>query len=552
MTHTIKHYILLLITAVFFMLTVPVVVNGQSIDTNVEQELFGWAWSDTIGWISMNCANLDECGSSDYRVRRVPGPGAGNPNGSLEGYAWSERIGWIQFREGLSGWPSGFGGNANLMVVDGGTVARAGGWARAAAGQDFNDGWDGWILLRSDSFPEFGVRFLLEQDGDLRAGRAAADSYAWGGEVVGWVDFSGVTIGIPPDPDAAPDVDLTGTTCVIPAGQNSCNGTISWEFFNLPPDDVDIRRRNNPTFVPGGEIISENVLQATNESVRLYYGINRFQARNEGTQVGVQLRLDTECADDTEWNGSICQLIDPDLPDLIIYSSEGSLPDTSVITATEAFPSDTFLGTRSVRFRYSIENIGATSTISQRTDGVQGRFIVQDVSPGRGVDEQNNRNVIRSTAGPIDVGSASRRPVSYNQSGFLFGIYDVTAFADPNARIDEEDDTNNDYGPVRHTIRPPDPNMTLTVNPRIIRSGSEATLTWDRNTEYNMDCVITGAGVGGLGTNTFSTNLRTGNRQLENRRSTSEYVMVCTEPITNTEFRSNTARLEVLPSLEEI
>src|SRR5690606_12033986 len=55
--------------------------------------LSGYAWSDNIGWISMN--------GSGYGIS-VSG------SGTLSGYAWSDNIGWISANSAdLSGCPSG-------------------------------------------------------------------------------------------------------------------------------------------------------------------------------------------------------------------------------------------------------------------------------------------------------------------------------------------------------------------------------------------------------------------------------------------------------------
>jgi hypothetical protein len=57
----------------------------------------GWAWSDNIGWISLNCSNTSTCGTVNYGL---------SLNGSLiQGYAWSDSVGWIKFG-GLSGFPT--------------------------------------------------------------------------------------------------------------------------------------------------------------------------------------------------------------------------------------------------------------------------------------------------------------------------------------------------------------------------------------------------------------------------------------------------------------
>jgi len=132
-----------------------------------ENEISGWAWSDNIGWISFSCSNTNSCGSVNYRVS-VAG------NGDMSGYAWSDNIGWISFNQGDSGsCPSG----ACKAKLSGNELM---GWARALSADYF--GWDGWINLRSSN-PSFGVSF--------NSGTKKFSGYAWGSDVVGWVNFSG-------------------------------------------------------------------------------------------------------------------------------------------------------------------------------------------------------------------------------------------------------------------------------------------------------------------------------------------------------------------------
>jgi hypothetical protein len=58
---------------------------------NYQGSLSGYAWNDTIGWISFNCYNHGNCVSSNYSVTV-------NPNtGDFTGYAWNDTIGWISF-----------------------------------------------------------------------------------------------------------------------------------------------------------------------------------------------------------------------------------------------------------------------------------------------------------------------------------------------------------------------------------------------------------------------------------------------------------------------
>src|SRR5207249_4754261 len=51
------------------------------------QPIYGYAWSDTIGWIDLNCANSNVCASNPF--------GLSATNGAVTGYARSDNIGWV-------------------------------------------------------------------------------------------------------------------------------------------------------------------------------------------------------------------------------------------------------------------------------------------------------------------------------------------------------------------------------------------------------------------------------------------------------------------------
>ena len=134
--------------------------------------LSGYAWSDNIGWISFNCTNTDSCAASDYGVNI-------DQNDKFSGYAWSDNIGWISFNENeLGGCPS----SPCRAELNRGTGAVTG-WARALAGTALSGDWDGWINL-SGSWQN-GVLLNLSTN--------QFQGYAWGADVVGWIDFSMVT-----------------------------------------------------------------------------------------------------------------------------------------------------------------------------------------------------------------------------------------------------------------------------------------------------------------------------------------------------------------------
>lgn len=151
----------------------------------------GWAWSSNIGWISFNDTN-PRSGGGGYGV-------TADGNGNLSGYAWSPNIGWISFNApdtlGCPGTP----GNTTCAPKLNFSTNEVSGWARACAGSIYGDctgpgrtdGWDGWISLRGTS-PNYGAVTTATTP-------YYWSGWAWGGDVVGWISFSG-----PPSGGIAP------------------------------------------------------------------------------------------------------------------------------------------------------------------------------------------------------------------------------------------------------------------------------------------------------------------------------------------------------------
>ncbi len=184
----------------------------QTVYAGAGDNIVGWAWSDNIGWISMNCVTDSTCGTSNYGVNINPATGA------MTGYAWSDNIGWISF-------------NGTLDLVTGAIT----GWAQACAGTVNGDctgafrtdGWDGQISLAGLSIT--GTTF---------------GGFAWGSDVVGWVDFSGVSstvnlLGPIVNVTAAPSTSVTTGTPVTlswtsTAGATSCAISGAATYNGLP------------------------------------------------------------------------------------------------------------------------------------------------------------------------------------------------------------------------------------------------------------------------------------------------------------------------------
>jgi hypothetical protein len=183
--------VLYAILSVVIVLNAFLFLDAPKASSAVSDNLTGYAWSDTIGWISFNSTN--EAGpTSDYGVSVAS-------NGDMTGYAWSEHIGWISFNE-TTGCPSGVcAPNFNKVT---GVVT---GWARAlSACQDdpatptsscpdgsagaASGGWDGWISL-SGTTADSGTYGVVVTGTDW-------EGYAWGSDVVGWISFGGTGYGV--------------------------------------------------------------------------------------------------------------------------------------------------------------------------------------------------------------------------------------------------------------------------------------------------------------------------------------------------------------------
>ena len=181
-----------------FLLVVAFVSAASLTSYNVRAQtssaLTGYAWSDTVGWISFSGTSPSYGISEDI-------------SGNLTGYAWSDNIGWIKFG-GLSGFPSGSGSSNENALVD--SSGKLHGWARACAGTaagdcssmtSRTDGWDGWISLDGTNY---GVNFASGN------GQYTQSAYAWGSDVVGWISFNPSNLSSPANPSCNPALEACG------------------------------------------------------------------------------------------------------------------------------------------------------------------------------------------------------------------------------------------------------------------------------------------------------------------------------------------------------
>ncbi len=182
----------LLIVSVVALATVFVFSPKSALSQSSSVSILGYAWSDTIGWIDLNCANTDVCATRNFGLSIAS-------DGTISGYAWSDTIGWISANASdLTGCPSG-------TCAASMSSHSFRGWLRALAGSTAQSGgWDGFISLSGSNY---GITLL----GTNFSG------YAWGDTNVGWVDFSHagtvVTSTAPPPTPSDPPPCAPGYYC---------------------------------------------------------------------------------------------------------------------------------------------------------------------------------------------------------------------------------------------------------------------------------------------------------------------------------------------------
>ena len=199
--------------------------NVKPVKASFPHNVTGQAWSSNIGWISFSCdtPTPGTCNTVDYGVDI-------SPSNAITGQAWSNNIGWINFDPSYTG-PTGNGTPPTYIPSTGALT----GWARVCGGMDNlalnqssannacsnsagtrTDGWDGWISLSGTAADNstYGAKFALV--GGQGLGRA------WGSDVVGWIDFSGVKYNTQP-PTAS--VTLSGPATVASGAPFNLNWT---------------------------------------------------------------------------------------------------------------------------------------------------------------------------------------------------------------------------------------------------------------------------------------------------------------------------------------
>lgn len=187
--------------------------SGQGGQTEA-RPVTGYAWSSTVGLIRFDHGRQN--------------PVVIQPDNNFTGYAWSNNIGWIDFNPPG---PYPTGGSNNSVRLSGDNVT---GWARVCAGMiatgasqsdpnnvcsgsNRTDGWDGWILFDHNRSQPV-----------TRNDNGAFEGFAWGSNVVGWVNMALAyySNGGPPPEEPPCITDANGNRIANPAysGSADCGG----------------------------------------------------------------------------------------------------------------------------------------------------------------------------------------------------------------------------------------------------------------------------------------------------------------------------------------
>ncbi len=165
----------------------------------------GWIWSGTAGWISSNCLDLGTCSPTgiDYGLNIDDVPG--DPTlGDLSGWAWSERIGWICFGVTCGAsplTPEGVAPYAQYRKLYNSRSSQVWGWAKVV-----NLGDRGWISLNcansnvadcassSNYYVSLNVIDGVFSDAD---NPEPSSHWAWNGNSdgtgIGWIEFANLS-----------------------------------------------------------------------------------------------------------------------------------------------------------------------------------------------------------------------------------------------------------------------------------------------------------------------------------------------------------------------
>ena len=304
----------------------------------------GFLWTDTFGWISMNCVNnwqgnnnnTNECNgpAGSYGVTVAVNPV--NLEGVITGRAWSPHLGWVCFGSTCGAGPNGLllssatfdfsSGSITSREISPGVmrnVALVSGFARVEA--HVNEGGQnsgGWIQLNGNTAEgtPIEVGAYVENSAVRLAGSAWQRNS--NGTGVGWLYF-----GDPPPGNAATGTGSGGSTVGVelppspPAHETLCGASDC--CFNGIDDDQDDGLNQRDNYISSGtdcqdyDCAGHPNCPTQEQDAQCFDGIDNDldayvwnQAQNEylqNTTVGAGKDCgDADCAD-ASWEGKVCK-----------------------------------------------------------------------------------------------------------------------------------------------------------------------------------------------------------------------------------------------------
>ncbi|MDD5738718.1 MAG: hypothetical protein PHY72_02200 [Candidatus Pacebacteria bacterium] len=287
-----KFLILPLLIGVVLLVGFLVYENKTRIaEAGAGQNVKGFAWSDLIGWISANSSNCDtnNDGISEGVPPACPVSGTVIPNyglniadngttGIFSGYAWSEHVGWISFNQAdLTGCPSG----VCRAEVDKATGVVSG-WAKFLTTGD-------WLKLKGTNYG-----FVINKGtgefsgyawGDVTAGlvsascqnnnRCASNNYKLTTTFV--MNVKPIVVVDPSIPVVPPIPPGSSLPNPNPAIVNVCSNpayNFYWNFGDADGDtqskyQIQIVKTTNGSWVAGTEEVDTGIIDSSTQSKQI-------------------------------------------------------------------------------------------------------------------------------------------------------------------------------------------------------------------------------------------------------------------------------------------
>lgn len=201
---------LVALLAVIFAIGMVFDYKAPKIEAGTADNVSGWAWANTpqssgvnpqtgtdqgLGWISFNCTDTGTCGTADYGVNIDPSTYdiSGEAYIGEAGPAGAGSVGWLSFNSGnLTGCP--VVGTCSAWVDTTVSPYELRGWGKVLSMFTENPA-NGWVSLNCKDASAGGVCGSSNFKVTMSPSSGKLSGYAWGSEVIGWIDFAPASAG---------------------------------------------------------------------------------------------------------------------------------------------------------------------------------------------------------------------------------------------------------------------------------------------------------------------------------------------------------------------